>query len=50
VSGAAPQSVADCEYNCDLQYPGNGAEYLDCVDKCVRALCDMKILPPGDCL
>jgi predicted outer membrane repeat protein len=45
----APQSVDDCEDNCAGQYGTGNASYLDCVDKCIRALCETETLPPEDC-
>jgi len=45
----APQSVSDCEAKCAQQFPGYGNDYTDCVQKCVRALCEAGILPPEDC-
>ena len=45
----APQSVDDCEDTCAGQFGTGTPDYFDCVEKCVRALCETGALPPEDC-
>ena len=45
----APESVEDCHQNCASEYGFGTAEYADCMDKCIRALCEMELLPPEEC-
>lgn len=45
----APQSVEDCQTRCSNYFGSSGAEYTDCVSKCISALCETGVLPPEDC-
>jgi len=48
-SEGAPQSVEDCHQACASQYGTGTPQYSDCMDKCIRALCETGALPPEDC-
>ena len=45
----APESVEDCQNKCAQSYSITSQDYADCVDACVRALCELELLPPEDC-
>jgi hypothetical protein len=45
----APETVEECQDKCAQGYSITSPEYAECVDACVRALCEAEILPPEDC-
>ena len=48
-SDGAPESVEDCHQECATAFGVGTPEYTDCMDKCIRALCESGALPPEDC-
>jgi hypothetical protein len=43
-----PQSIQDCMERCDNRFPGAGEDWADCVDTCVRGLCEAEIIECDD--